>query len=606
MNKKNKPKYSVIKNILFLVKDMAKAHPLLIFFLLLEMTLSVISPVLNLYVPKVALELVTNKADKDQILLSLGFIGLAMTLSMALSGMAGEGKFWMYHHMRLIYQYRLFLQSLDCDYANIESVDGRTKYARAVEPLMMGDSSGICKMIVFALDIFIATATFVIYSTIISTLNIFIVAVLVFLSFINFFAVRHAQSFEQQNRNATATLSRQMNYVESVSNDWRFGKDIRLYHMGDWLLSVKELLLKAHTALNQKIRNRYFAAGTINALTLFLRDSLAYGYLIFAASTGRITIGDFVLYFGAVTGFSSFFGRIISDINELNGANLQLNDLRAFLDNTDAPSPESPAPVPTKETLSIEFSHVYFSYSKGSKPILRDFCMKIHPGEKIALVGVNGAGKTTIIKLLCGFYKPDSGKILIDNININQYRKEDLYTLFSTVFQDIFIPPFTVAENVSMQPLDKTDMARVEVCLRQAGIYDEIYEYPDNTRSYMLKEIHDGIMLSGGQQQKLLLARALYKDAPILILDEPTAALDPIAESETYESFHKLSLQKTSIFISHRLASTRFCDRILFLQDGTVKENGSHEELLSLGGNYAQMYELQSHYYKEEGGSLNA
>ena len=157
-----------------------------------------------------------------------------------------------------------------------------------------------------------------------------------------------------------------------------------------------------------------------------------------------------------------------------------------------------------------------------------------------------------------------------------------------------------------MQPLDKTDMARVEECLQQAGIYDAIYEYPDNTRSYMLKEIHDGIMLSGGQQQKLLLARALYKDAPILILDEPTAALDPIAESETYENFHKLSLQKTSIFISHRLASTRFCDRILFLQDGTVKENGSHEELLSLGGSYAQMYELQSHYYKEEGGSLNA
>jgi len=243
---------------------------------------------------------------------------------------------------------------------------------------------------------------------------------------------------------------------------------------------------------------------------------------------------------------------------------------------------------------------VCFSYNPENGNVLNNFNLDIKPGEKIALVGVNGAGKTTIVKLLCGFYAPDSGEILISGIDIKNFRREELYRLFSAVFQDIMILPFTIAENVSMKSGRKTDKNLVWSCLEKAGLGEHIKTHEKGIDSKMLKNIDaDGIMLSGGQQQKLLLARALYKDAPILLLDEPTAALDPIAESEVYEKFNEMSQNKTAVYISHRLASTRFCDRIVFLKDGAASEIGTHWELMQKGGEYANMFEIQSHYYNK-------
>ncbi len=216
----------------------------------------------------------------------------------------------------------------------------------------------------------------------------------------------------------------------------------------------------------------------------------------------------------------------------------------------------------------------------------------------MALVGINGAGKTTIVKLLCGFYRPNSGEILIGGKDIRDFRKEDLFSLFSTVFQDIYIQPFTVAENVSLQDANHTDRSRVQECLAQAGLWDKISQCEMGMDTPMTKDLTNGLVLSGGEQQKLLMARALYKGAPIFILDEPTAALDPIAESQTYEQFHKLAADKTTLYISHRLASTRFCDKIAFLKNGTITEEGTHEGLLQKGGDYSKMFELQSHYYQ--------
>ena len=573
--------------------------PLMILFLVLQITLSVVSPVLSIYIPKISLDLVTGGASTARVLSTLGGLGLIMAFSMALFGMAGNGKYMLVNSMRRFYHQKLFLKSLDCDYHYVESAAGQTKYTRAVSTIRAGDWSGTSKLTVAAVDITVAVASFLIYTGIISSLNLIVVGALIVLSSVNFITVRHAQKYELGKKDETARLEKKMRYVEQTANDWKWGKDIRLYGMSGWLLETREALLGAHTALNRKVRQRYFTAGLVNALTLFLRDGLSYGYLIWSVANGAVSVGDLVLYFGAITGFSSFVGRIINDINELNGANLQMNDLRAFLDNTNAPDPANPAPLPTEGSMSIEFREVTFSYQKDGAPVLDHFNLKITAGEKIALVGVNGAGKTTIVKLLCGFYQPDAGEILIDGIDINRFRKKDLYSLFSAVFQDIFLAPFTVSENISMRLDRDTDPARVADCLEKAGLADAIAKYPDGARSYMLKAVNDGIVLSGGQQQKLLMARALYKDAPILILDEPTAALDPIAESETYERFHELARDKTSIYISHRLASTRFCDRVIYLESGRAAEAGSHEELLRLGGSYARMYEMQSHYYRK-------
>lgn len=603
--KKNKPKYSIINNIIFLLKDMAKAHPLLIWLILLQAVLSVVSPLFGIYIPKITVDLVLNSADNAQIFYSLGGLGLLMALGMGVSSMASNGKYMMYNDMRTYYQIKLLLQSLSCDYVHVEGAEGQTKYERARGTLFAGDWSGTSKMTVSAIDMFVSILCFVIYSGIISTLNIYVIIFLVSLSAVNFFAVRNAQKYEYTHKDGQARLEKKLDYVEWTAKDVKFGKDMRVYGLSKLFVEFRDVLLNDHTALILKIKQRYFMAGAVNALTLFLRDGITYGYLIWSVSTGNISMGNFVLYFGAITGFSGFVGSIINNVNELNGANLQMNDMRAYLDNTDAPEPEDAVEIPHSESLSIEFKNVYFSYGIDSKPILNNFNLHIKNGEKIALVGVNGAGKTTIVKLLCGFYTPDSGEILINGINIRRFRKNDLYKLFSVVFQDIYIPPFTVAENVSLQVEKETDTALVIECLKKAGLYEKIAEYPDNIHTPMTKEVLNGIILSGGQQQKLLMARALYKNAPILILDEPTAALDPIAESETYQSFHDLSRDKTAIYISHRLASTGFCDRVVFLSNGKIAESGTHDELIKHGGEYARMFEIQSYYYKNAGGELD-
>lgn len=605
MKKKKKEElhYSIPGNIIFLLKDMWKWYPLLIIYLIIQVVLSVASPVLTMLLPKITLELVMEGAQAGRIVAVIGGLGLVIALSMALARMADNGKYMMYNSMRSMYQVVLFKQSLSCDYNYIEKEEGQRKYTLASDSLMNGDSSGLSRMTVSMVDMAVCILSFVIYSGIISTLQPAVLLLLIVLSSVNYFAAEYAQKYQYNHRDENADAQKKLWYVKTVMNDVASGKDIRLYHMEEWFCNTWKLLLGRITAWRQKVRNRYLMADTVGAFTLFLRDSIAYGYLILNVSSGRISIGDFVLYFAAVTEFSEFVKRIGKNLNILQAANIDINDLRSFLERTDAPEPEEPVDIRSLANTGIEFCHVTFAYEEGSEPVLKDVSFTVRPGEKLALVGVNGAGKTTITKLMCGFYRPQKGEVWIGGVDSRRFRKEDIFSLYAAVFQEVYMPPFTVAEDVSLKPYADTDLEKVERCLKEAGLYDKIMEYPDGLRTLMGREIEEGAVLSGGQMQKLLMARALYKDAPILILDEPTAALDPIAESETYEAFQGLSRDKTAIFISHRLASTRFCDRILLLEHGAIKEEGTHEELLQKGGRYAEMFEIQSQYYKKEGGA---
>lgn len=601
--KKEKLYYSIPNNIVFLLKDMWKWYPLLIMYLILQVALSVASPVLTMFLPKITLELVMQRAHAGRIVMVLGGLGLMIALSMALAQMADKGKYMMYNSMRSMYQVVLFKQSLSCDYDFIEKEQGQRKYTLAFESLINGDGCGLSKMTVGMVDMAVCILSFVIYSGILSTLQPAVLLLLIVLSSVNYFAAECAQKYQYRHRDENADAQKKLGYVKTVMNDVVAGKDIRLYHMEEWFCGTWKLLLDRITMWRQKVRNRYLMADMVGAFTLFLRDSIAYGYLILNVSSGRISAGDFVLYFAAVTEFSEFVKRIGKNLNILQAANIDMNDLRTFLERTDAPEPKDPVNIRSVVNTEIEFRHVTFAYEKDSEPVLNNVSFTVRPGEKLALVGVNGAGKTTLIKLMCGFYKPQKGEIRIGGVDSRRFRREDMFSLYAAVFQGVYMPPFTVAEDVSLRPLADTALGKVERCLKEAGVYDKIMEYPDGLKTIMGREIEEGAVLSGGQTQKLLMARALYKDAPILILDEPTAALDPIAESETYETFQKLSEDKTAIFISHRLASTRFCDRILLLEHGVIREEGTHEELLKKGGRYAEMFEIQSQYYKKEGGA---
>ena len=225
--------------------------------------------------------------------------------------------------------------------------------------------------------------------------------------------------------------------------------------------------------------------------------------------------------------------------------------------------------------------------------------MTINEGELIGLIGPNGAGKTTLVKLICGLLSPSEGRVLLNGDDISDFNRNKYYELFSAVFQDFSILDVTIAEEIA-QCKDNIDYQRIKECIDYAGLSDTIDKLPKGLNTHIGREVYlDGVLLSGGQMQRLMLARALYKNGPILLLDEPTAALDPLAESEIYQKYSDMANNKTSLFISHRLASTRFCDRIILIKDGGIKEEGSHEDLLKLNGEYAKLFEVQSRYYKQ-------
>ena len=602
---KEKPVYNVLQNISFLLGQIRLGHPSLLVFLALELVFSVVSPVFGIYLPKIAVDLAQSQAGLEQVLVSLGGFGLLTALCMGISSSVARGQYMLYNDMRAYFQLRLLYQSLSCDYGVIESEAGQTKYQRAWNSVYFGDFSGTSVMLVACRDIAVNILCFLLYSGILASFSPLLILLLTGLSLLSLLAMRRAQVYENSRRNDQAQVERKLRYVVNTGGSVPFGKDIRLYGMGSWFRSLRDRLIGQSSALIGKIQNRYFGAGAVNAAVLLVRDGLVYGLLIGAVTGGRIGVSDFVLYFGAVTSFSGFVTSVVNSFGQLNGANLQMNDLRAFFDQTDEPEPEHPAVLSDLHGSSIEFRDVSFSY-EGGKRVLDHFNLTICPGEKIALVGVNGAGKTTLVKLLCGFYRPDSGEIRVGGVRLDRLRKQDRFRLFSAVFQDVFLPPFSVAETISLQPAGRTDRARVESCLKKVGLWERIASLPYGIDTPMTRETEEqGVVLSGGQRQKLLMARALYRDAPVYILDEPTAALDPIAESETYEQFRTMADGKTVLYISHRLASTRFCDRIVLLENGRAAEEGTHDTLLRSGGRYAELYEMQSRYYREKGAAEN-
>ena len=598
---KLKKNYKLMENILYCLKNL-KIYKGVSFFIMspIFIVLSVGVTFLTMALPSFVINLLSIEVSVSKLLsLVTIYVAILILLNILIACLKSKTHFEA-QQFRMSMNYDYNNQILSTDYINIESEKGQTKAEKALKAIYSGTLIGLEAIVTDTNIILINILGLILYSIISLNLNPIIMITLLVFSSISLYANKKNLQWTEANKDNWTTYDRKIYYLKNQSVDLKNGKDIRLYKIEKWFEDLFYELIGKRLHWHKKTYTRHFIAQSLERVSTLIRDVIVYGYLLYKVFNG-MSIPVLTLYLGIVSGFSSWIKMIFDTYNRLQSNNLVVNDFRSFVEMENYTSNESKVPIPQGKHHKITFENVTFTYLDAKKPLFDNLNLTIKSNEKLALVGVNGAGKTTLIKLLCGLYHPDSGRILLDGVDIKNFSSKDYFKEFSVVFQDVFAFAFTIAQNVACCVEDEIDYSKVEYCLTNAGLMDKIKSLPKGVKSIMLKDLdEDGIVFSGGELQKLMLARALYKNAPVLILDEPTAALDPIAESEIYEKYNSFTEEKTSIFISHRLSSTRFCDRIILLKEGQIIESGTHDELLRQNGAYADMYNIQSHYYKKE------
>ncbi len=390
-------------------------------------------------------------------------------------------------------------------------------------------------------------------------------------------------------------------YNQKYLNENESGKDVRIFNEKGLIEEeIREKIYKPTEKMRNDVFKVWAGTGQISTVITNLLGGAVYVFVGLKALAGAFGAGKVVEYYGAITKLISACTDIAGNAGYLRANNGQLKQEIEYLAlRSDMVSGDRTVDGIDTENCVFEFHNVSFSYPETEPFVLRDFSMKIRSGERLAVVGMNGSGKSTMIKLLCRLYDPTEGKITLNGIDIREFNYSEYLKLFAIVFQDFRLLAFPVGENVACS--ETYDEEKVWKCLQMAGVKDRVEQFPKklDTAIYKLYD-KDGIDLSGGEEQKIAIARALYKDAPFVILDEPTAALDPIAESEIYSSFNDIIGNKTAVFISHRLSSCRFCTRIAVFHEGRIIQEGTHEELLTDNdGKYSQLWNAQAQYYRK-------
>lgn len=439
--------------------------------------------------------------------------------------------------------------------------------------------------------------TLIIYIVIISRLSYLVLIALLVSVIVSIIISVLVKKFRYQKKEKLAHASRKIRYFANMTHDFTYGKDIRIFDFQNRIQQSYHHEIKSYISVYRKIKNKEYFLGFIDLLFVLVSDSLLY-YVLITKVMGGMSIGLFSMYLVTVLALSTLLKVVGEDLSFIIGEGQYVHDFYTFIE-TEFNLPTGDIKGVEDDTLEIEFKDVSFKYPNTEKWIIKDLNLKIKKGEKLAIIGVNGAGKTTLVKLITRLFDPTNGEILINGKNAKEYDKEEYQKLFSTVFQEVNILAFTVRENISLGL--SNDEMRIWEALDKVGLKEKVQGFEKGLDQMMLKNIdEEGVVLSGGENQKLAIARALYKNGKAIILDEPTAALDALAEAKIYEEFNDLIGDKTAIYISHRLASTKFCDRIAFFKDSRLSEYGHHDELMNLKGDYYQMFIVQGKYYQEE------
>lgn len=602
MKGKWEKKYTVFQNSVFMLSVAWKKRRSLLWLCLGIVVVAILLSLTQLFILPVILDVIESAVPvKRLIIIIIFFSGVLLVLSGVNSYLYTCTIFKRIEvrlHIATIIQEKILTMS----FPDIENQDVRKKMDKAV--MLVSNTTAATEAIwgTFT-DLLKNGAEFVICFSMFTMLNPFLILTVLITTVISFLLSNYLNGWGYRHRDEEAEYSRRMNYLSEKSRDYTYAKDVRIFGMQNWIEDVYESTLQLARNFSVRGERIYLLGDIANVLFTFMRNGIIYFFLIEAVLQGKLTLAYFMLYFNAVGVFANGIGGILNGFATLYRQSLDISSVREFLEYPETFLFDGGMPLEPdiNAAYQIQLKNVSFRYSRNHADIISYMNLTIRAGEKLAIVGLNGAGKTTLIKLICGLLDPTEGEVLLNGRNIKAYNRRDYYRLFSAVFQDFSLLDVTIAENITQSDKD-INVERMKECVKQAGLEEKINNLPHGFHTHLGKVFQDGIELSGGEIQSLMLARALYKNAPVIVLDEPTAALDPIAESSIYRKYDELTKGRTSLFISHRLASTRFCDRIILLSDQGIAEEGTHDELIAKNGRYAKLFQTQSQYYQKEGG----
>lgn len=602
--------YGAFHNVAFILRRMMDYDKMLIVLLVLGIVCQPFMQYFWTFLPKFILDMVTGDGNREELFLLMVIFTVIQLIFTMLVTYRNCGIEWRFLGARIRTILDLNRKTMKIDFEHLENPDIMDCFQKAqnsctnsnngVEGLMH-DTAGF-------VESFAITAVGV---CILSSMNIWIVLLMLGIASLNFLVVNHTNKMAKAKVwDPLASWWRKRQYMQDVTTNFDAAKDIRMFDLSGWLLQKYRDLNRIRYEAQRTNAILWFWTSVASNVFWFVSQIFVYAWLVYLMFNHRLTIGNFTLYLASAATLFEYVSTLLNGISSILARSREVDDFRSFLDFDGGDISQKGKALPKLEKYEFVFENVSFKYPKAECYALRNLNLTIKAGERLAVVGLNGAGKSTMIKLLLRLYQPTEGRIMINGTDIMEYDSDSYYAAFAPVFQQVELFAFPMEENVSMKEPERTDRKWAKECLEAAGLEKKIQELPNGTKTELLKIIcDDGIDLSGGEKQKLALARALYKDGAVVVLDEPTAALDALAEAKLYEDFDKLIGGKTAVYISHRLSSTRFCDKVAMFADGEMVEYGTHAELMEKAGAYAEMFHIQAQYYIEnvnntEGGAV--